>query len=771
MSVATRLALEDIAALRAERSRRSLSYFIRQAWSQVEPVEFVAGWHLEAIAEHLQAVSRGEIRRLVINIPPGHMKSLSVGVFWPAWTWIERPELRYLFTSYAQDLVHRDSRKCRTVLSSPWYRERWGDRFRLLADQNQKGRFDNDRGGYRIATSVGGAATGEGGDVIVCLDAGALIETDNGELPIGRIVNEQLPVRVLGSSGRWQEIETYERNPGRPLVELTTADGRRLLCTGDHMLYVDGQGYRPAREVISSYGTLRLRRLRQHVPAGSIARRALTTRPVLLAGLLRSLRARRSQSGLDGRSRQSLLRALWRQLEVVHSLRLPAEVLLDLLDLVRLHRPSKNDSRERERALSGREVGDALDGGIRKDPSPGDRHQGRRELRHLQAPRLLAGASHRWLEDEPRSDESRDALQELPSQGAYQDRDQRALDEPVRIVAVRRLSAPDAVYNLRVAPDHDYYADGLLVHNCDDPHKIEEARSDVKREEVIEWWDQTMSTRLRQPKTGAFVIVMQRLHEQDLTGHVLAQDGWTHLCLPAQYEPTHPFVWPRDPRQVDGELLWPEQWGREQLAEIGLSPYGRAGQLQQRPAPAEGGLIKRGWFRFYRQLPGELDELLLSWDMAFKDAAANDYVVGQVWARAGSQKYLVAQTRDRMDFPATVEAFRQQAALYPSANLKLVEDSANGPAVISTLRREISGLIAVRPQGSKEARVAAVSPTIEAGDVWLPDPELAPWIGEFVEEAAAFPNGAHDDQVDAMSQALLRLQRSGPVTLGPSLYD
>src|SRR5437016_131595 len=150
---------------------RSLLEFVRQAWPIVEPsTPLVPGWHIDAIIEHLEAVSRGQIRNLLINVPPRHMKSLLVSVFWPAWEWIRYPQRRWLYSSYGAQLSIRDSVKCRRLIESPWYQQRWGDRFALTSDQNTKGRFDNNRSGYRLSTSVGGAATGEGGDRIVCDD-------------------------------------------------------------------------------------------------------------------------------------------------------------------------------------------------------------------------------------------------------------------------------------------------------------------------------------------------------------------------------------------------------------------------------------------------------------------------------------------------------------------------------------------------------------------------------------------------------------------------
>jgi hypothetical protein len=155
----------------AELATRSLAEFVRQAWLVIEPsTPFVPGWHIDAIIEHLEAVTYGQIRNLLINVPPRHMKSLLVSVFWPAWEWIRWPERRWLFSSYGAQLSIRDSVKCRRLIESPWYQSRWAGRFALTSDQNTKGRFDNDRSGYRLSTSVGGAATGEGGDRVVCDD-------------------------------------------------------------------------------------------------------------------------------------------------------------------------------------------------------------------------------------------------------------------------------------------------------------------------------------------------------------------------------------------------------------------------------------------------------------------------------------------------------------------------------------------------------------------------------------------------------------------------
>ena len=148
----------------------SLHAFIVQMWGCMDSSTFKDNWHIRVICEHLEKVANGEIKRLLINIPPRHQKSLSVSVAWPAWMWLRNPGHKFLFASYAHELSVRDSVNCRKVIQSPLYQERWGDRFRLRDDQNTKARFDNDHGGRRLATSVGGTLTGEGGNIIVIDD-------------------------------------------------------------------------------------------------------------------------------------------------------------------------------------------------------------------------------------------------------------------------------------------------------------------------------------------------------------------------------------------------------------------------------------------------------------------------------------------------------------------------------------------------------------------------------------------------------------------------
>lgn len=292
----------------------------------------------------------------------------------------------------------------------------------------------------------------------------------------------------------------------------------------------------------------------------------------------------------------------------------------------------------------------------------------------------------------------------------------------------------------------------------DDAHNIKEVSSKLKRTAVIDWWDQVMSTRGNDPKTVGKVVVAQRCHHQDLPGHILSQGGWTHLNLPAEYEgaSTPTSIGWVDPRKDDGELLWPERFGPVEVAQLkkDLGSYAAAGQLQQRPSPLEGGMVKRHWWQWYHEAP-VCEEYIQSWDCSFKDTKTSSYVVGQVWGRKGADFYLLDQDREHLDFTATLRAIRSLSQKWPQATAKYIEDKANGTAIINTLCHKIVGIIPVNPTDSKEARFASVTPVIESGNVYLK--QGAPWSDDLVEEAAAFPDAPFDDICDATSQALNEL--------------
>jgi len=290
----------------------------------------------------------------------------------------------------------------------------------------------------------------------------------------------------------------------------------------------------------------------------------------------------------------------------------------------------------------------------------------------------------------------------------------------------------------------------LLI--IDDPHKNwEEALSPTMREKVVDWFNAVLYTRRR---PGASIIVVQtRWHERDLTGYLIAEheDDWRLISLPAIAEDNDELG--RRP----GEALCPERYPIDQLEKIRLAIGSQmfAGLYQQRPAPLEGGMVKREWFHYYQDRP-QCERYLQAWDLTYK-ATGTSYVVGQLWGVKQADFYLLDQVRGKFSFTETLQAIKSFSELYPWAIEKVIEDAANGAAVVDTLKSEIPGVIAIRPTSSKEARLTSVSALIESGHVWLPS--SAPWVQDFVEEVVTFPNAANDDQVDTMTLALARLSQ------------
>ena len=301
---------------------------------------------------------------------------------------------------------------------------------------------------------------------------------------------------------------------------------------------------------------------------------------------------------------------------------------------------------------------------------------------------------------------------------------------------------------------------GAHIFIIDDPVKnAEEAASETVRANVKEWYKTTARTRLA-GDNAAVVVVMTRWHEDDLAGWLISQemndDGekFEIINFPAIAEDVDALG------RSEGEYLWPERFSDKFYLETKKAVGSRAwaALYQQRPSPQEGEIFKRGWWQYYKVKPDKFDRIIQSWDCTFKDAKGSDYVVGQIWGCIGANRYLLDWIKAKLDFPATVQAIRNLSAKWPQAREKIIEDKANGPAIISMLRDEIPGLIAVNPEGGKVVRAQAVSPYVESGNVFIPDPALDARVNDFVEECAAFPNGKHDDQVDSMTQALCRLQ-------------
>jgi predicted phage terminase large subunit-like protein len=434
----------------------SLSQFIKKTFHTVDPgSEYEHNWHIDLMAERLQQAANGEVTRLIINIPPRSLKSISVSVAWPAWLLARNPSTRIMASSYSQALSLKHSLDCRLVMTSDWYKEAFPGTD-IARGENQKAKFVTSQRGFRFATSTGGMATGEGGDFLI----------------------------------------------------------------------------------------------------------------------------------------------------------------------------------------------------------------------------------------------------------------------------------------------------------VDDPHNPMQAVSDLQRQNALNWFDQTFMSRLNNKKKGVVVVVMQRLHVNDLTGHLLDKGGWEHLCLPA--------IAPRRLVYTIGgnEHIWfPDQplhndrEGAEEIkrAKRELGSYAFAAQYMQSPVCLKGGMVESNWFNRYRQEP-ENKKIYQSWDTAIKAGSNNDFSVCTTWGEVDNGLYLLDVFARKMEYPELKRSLISLAQKWQPEAL-LIEDKASGQSLLQDLRKETKlPALAVQATKDKVSRFAAVTALIEAGRVWLP--QNATWLTDYENEILGFPNYAHDDMVDSTSQFL-----------------
>ena len=328
----------------------------------------------------------------------------------------------------------------------------------------------------------------------------------------------------------------------------------------------------------------------------------------------------------------------------------------------------------------------------------------------------------------------------------------------------------------------------------DDPinAKAADATSKTVLNMTNEWYDGTVVSRGIGPD-HARVIIMQRLHENDLAGHVLDLEEWEVLCLPERYEPAHPYAWKGDPR-AEGDLLWPSyrpEISSNAMAKA-LGSHRAAGQMQQRPAPREGQILKRHWWRFYddtvladaKRKP-KFSSIVQSIDTPLKDRDSNDNVAMQAWGVLGASRYLLDLQLGKMNYGQALRTAVEQAQyvrkLYPRvAHFVLVENAGYGPELILDLKKVLTGVqkISQGGDGDKVMRAEAASSDLETGNCFLPGRRLGQdelslpdeantpaKIVAFIENCALFPNAEHDDDVDAWSMAMNWL-RSRPISRG-----
>ena len=822
-----------------------LMAFFRAAWPHIDSAEWVEGFPVQAVAEHLEAVADGQIRRLLINIPPRCAKSSLVSVAFPAWVWAQRhrsptsgPGVPILTASYGDRLAQRDSRKSRQLIESPWYRRYWGDRYSLLIDQNTKDRFINSEGGERLVTSVGAKVTGEGGN---CFVAGTLVSTPTGERPIEALAVGDEVLAFDHSRGKvvTSKVVATKARVSSDTYHLRTLSGLGFVCTGDHPIYSPGRGYVAASRLGAGDGLVVQERARNH--AAPAVRQ--------LRAECREAPACRAQGAESGQPRRLLLKGLLRgsprnekfdcEVPDVRGLCRPQESPL-LFRRLQARQPGGARQSAAVPPLRGlvrheaqrvwcKILDEILHASLRRR-SPLGAHGGRGKFQFcglgplLQPVLAYAGGGHgagwgavrgvRGAGDVPPQKRAFDIArpphrQEPPQQHAREpDHALPAMSLAAprwhadRVASVAPVGAGEvSVYDIQVAGQSNFFAGGVLVHNCiivDDPNAANEANSEAKIAEVLEWWDGTMSSRLSNMKKGAFIVIQQRLAENDLTGHILEKQigDWDHLVLPMRYEPERSFhtsIGWKDPREEPGQLLWPERFGEAEVAllEKQMGPYTAAGQLQQRPEPPGGGVIKREWWQLWEEpnFP-PMDFIMASLDTAYTLKTTNDFSAMTVWGVFSDRTYATTSRFIGSDGrPSYVErdyaetapklmlmyAFQARLEIHElvekvatvcrgmKVDKLVIENKAAGHSVSQELRRlygnEKFSVQLYDPKSiDKLSRLYSVQHLFSEGMVYAPD---RVWAEMVMTQVGQFPKGRHDDLVDTVSMAIRHMRDLG----------
>ena len=859
--------------VKAEKARRaasaSLYEFVKQSWHVVEPsIPFMQSWHIEEICEHLEAVSAGEIHRLLINIPPRHSKSTIVSVMWPAWEWITDPAQKFLCASYSGTLSTRDNLKTRRLLQSPWYQERWGHMFKFAGDQNAKQRFENDKTGYRIATSVGGTATGEGGNRLICLHENSYIMCEQGAIKIKDLVDNQLDTRVLAfdhsnSKPVYAAILRYEVSEGRRSFKLITDNGD-ITATHDHPVYVVGVGYVPLEKVNQGDRLLRcvwerveseaesnssckkfnmrermrggakatiskhrqLPSVRERYKASTSARSSNERSDMLQSCLSWSLDARKSAKGRSWFARrfmhnmrkdysarvkqkaQSVLlfKRMWGQRIVdntfstksnkellamwhrVFGIAISNGVKENMFKKVRWSYAQQAAKRREQRTIHSWQSNRALSFGV-SACSKSSAHKRFEQMPMVwdeqgEARKNTRCASHRLQQGQQQHEQPYYALPVLSWDDAREFSFTSKLVEDI-VIGIESVDTPEKVYNVAIDTHHNYFANGLLLHNCDDPHGAQAAQSEAMRESDLEWFDMVWSTRLNNPKTDAMVVVMQRLHERDISGHILNDiKGWEHICIPAEWDGKHrkTILGEYDPRKKKGELICPDRFGVKEITMLKqlLGTYGTAGQLQQDPAPVSGGILKTKHFGLWSADDGlpPFEYILQSYDCAFTEKTTGDPTACTVWAiftHEGLHNAMLIDAWDEhLSYPdLRAKAIKDWSTEYggmskesPHSRARrpdriLVEAKASGQSLLQDLRLAKVPAVGYNPdRADKISRAHQAAPTLELGLLWIPESKKnrgqpVSWAAAFLKQLAKFPVAEHDDYVDTFTQAII----------------
>lgn len=799
----------------SQMAQADLYFFARWMFLQRRGFRWQRAQHHAMICHALERVFRGECRRLIINVPPRYSKTELAVVNFVAWAMGQVPDAEFIHASYSGTLAVENSAAVRAVMQHEAYREVF-PAAQLASDA--KGHWKTTAGGVMYAAGAGGTITGFGAGKHRdgfggCFPAGTRVWTDRGLLPIDRIVRERMRVRAwaFDYAGHMvlRPVIGWHANPPNDIVRVTFSDGAAVECTPDHQFWTNGRGWVRADSL----------RIDDRLPCvhggvqgaddvsidtkGSGGR--LNAKAVLSPGAARSIadgdvRLRASEHGPQVGCPPAFPDHV---APAGHGF--PSVPAPDLLDDGSGHAVARRDYLcglsgsvvDRERLLVG-QYGDGVRAGLAERAVPlAVNDVGRAgvvsqvvESVVQSVPvgvadvRSIGARTDESRHDEPvnrgvlhvAADGQADPAVAMPVVGELEDAlgnlvgrsspaDDTTLASHAALAAdrvgafisgdrtpllVQRVRHDEATFCLTVDEYHNFTVEsGLVVKNCiiiDDPHKPDEARSDVIRQGVIDWFQNTLESRKNSPHTPV-ILIMQRLHEKDLAGWLLGGgngEQWEHVCLPAL----------RD----DGTALWPEKHDVEALRRMRVAaPYTFAGQYQQSPAPPEGNIFRPDAIEVVDAVPVGT-RFVRGWDLAASHEDG-DWTAGGKLGVTPSGRWIIADMVRLQGRPDAVQAALKNTAGRDgtATRVRLPQDPGQaGKAQVAALTKLLAGYsVTAKPvSGDKVLRAEPFAAQVNVGNVMM---LRAEWNDALISELRMFPNGAHDDQVDALSDAFSEL--------------
>lgn len=769
-----------------EKVRQEFLPFVKHVWP-----EFIAGEHHRIIAEKLERVARGELKRLIINMPPRHTKSEFASYLFPAWFMGRFPNKKIIQATHTTELAVGFGRKTKNLIERDDYKDVFD--VRLAADSKASGRWDTDRGGMYYAVGVGSNLAGRGADL--CVHPDTLVQTPAGASRAADIVPGDY---VLGAGGFGRVRHVLRSRHTATVVlngRLRLSDFHPVLTdrgwTSACFLREGGIVYVPECMVDESSMDIMGEPIHDDELCARIQHLGddAAAVPESERGELRELWG----PGDYGRSAVGAVCELYRghgsrtvPEAHVEQVRQRRAVLPGELCLVGRRDAAEQPAQQRvyrgvRRAADGCSVGaeDGFDA----------RYGQASNFRNGYGPRggFDGGADEpRAISDRAADSGGRGGVQ-IPKSGrlgqAGQIQQKRGSPRfgreeqdfrwvPVAIRSARRIEhGPRDFVNFHVEGSNTFVADSYLTHNCiiDDPHSEQTLMSANGFDDAWDWY--TGGPRQRLQPGGAIVVVMTRWHEKDLTGQLIrAQardplaDQWEVVELPA--------IMP------SGNSCWPEYWSLEDMVRVRASiPAGKwNAQYQQNPTGDENSILRRDWWQIWgKEKVPPLEYVIQSYDTAFSKRETADYSAITTWGvfrqdEGGPPSLMLLDAKKgRWDFP---ELKREAWSLYQfwEPETVIIEAKATGMPLTHELRNMGIPVVNFTPSrgNDKISRAHSIAPLFEAGMIWAPDEQ---WAHELIEECAAFPNGEYDDYVDSTTQALMRYRQGNFVQLPTDDWD